>query len=69
MLIFATKGANPESAESLGTLSVGELLFSFVQEMFVVVVADAGGIIYLYFRKHRRIFSKRFYEVKECIGG
>lgn len=25
--------------------------------------------IYLYFRKHRRIFSKRFYEVKECIGG
>ena len=25
--------------------------------------------IYLYFRKHRRIFSKRFYEVKEYIGG
>ena len=25
--------------------------------------------IYLYFRKHRRIFSKRFYEVKGYIGG
>ena len=25
--------------------------------------------LYLYFRKHRRIFSKRFYEVKGYIGG
>ena len=31
MLTFVTKEANPESAESSWTLSVGELLFSIIE--------------------------------------